>query len=166
MLDTNKIHQGHTLELLKQLDSDSIDCIITSPPYYGLRAYPNSETIWDGYASGVIKDGKELQCVHKFNISAHHTPGQSDKNTTLSPIDGLEKSWEEGFCTRCRAWKGQLGLEPDYKMYLNHMLQITAELRRVLKPSGTLWWNMGDTYSSNSSYSSKGRQGYEEKKEC
>ena len=34
-------------------------------------------------------------------------------------------------------------------MYLNHMLQITAQLKRVLKPSGTLWWNMGDTYAGS-----------------
>ena len=57
MLDTNKIHQGHTLELLKKLDNDSIDCIITSPPYYGLRAYPNSETIWEG----------QEDCQHEWN---------------------------------------------------------------------------------------------------
>ncbi len=32
----NKIHQGNTLEVLKKLPSNSVDTIITSPPYWGL----------------------------------------------------------------------------------------------------------------------------------
>ena len=50
-------------------------------------------------------------------------------------------------------WQGQLGLEPDYRMYLDHLLMVTAELKRVLKPTGTLWWNMGDSYNNNPSNS-------------
>jgi len=49
-------------------------------------------------------------------------------------------------CIHCGAWKGQLGLEPTYQMYLEHLLMITAELKRILKKTGTLFWNMGDTY--------------------
>jgi site-specific DNA-methyltransferase (adenine-specific) len=38
----NKIHQGDALEILKQMPSDFVDCIITSPPYWSCRAYlPN-----------------------------------------------------------------------------------------------------------------------------
>ncbi len=29
----NKIHQGHSLELLKQMPNEFVDCVITSPPY-------------------------------------------------------------------------------------------------------------------------------------
>lgn len=35
----NKVIQGDSLDLLKQLPKDSIDCVITSPPYWGLRDY-------------------------------------------------------------------------------------------------------------------------------
>jgi DNA modification methylase len=38
-LELNKIYQGDSLEVLKTFPSESIDCIITSPPYYGLRDY-------------------------------------------------------------------------------------------------------------------------------
>lgn len=38
-MEVNKIIQGDSLEVLKELPSESIDCIITSPPYYGLRDY-------------------------------------------------------------------------------------------------------------------------------
>lgn len=166
----NKITQGHTLELLKQLDSDSIDCIITSPPYYGLRAYPNSETIWDE----PWLDEKTLACFgHEWGetiIERTDTTGfernrkglnkaaeLADGNPRQATTDNPPVERKSNFCIHCGAWKGQLGLEPDYKMYLNHMLQITAELRRVLKPSGTLWWNMGDTYAgSGNGYGGEG----------
>lgn len=39
MNDTRKIYQGDCLEILKQLPDESIDCCVTSPPYYGLRDY-------------------------------------------------------------------------------------------------------------------------------
>lgn len=37
--DKGMILQGDTLEMLKTLDSESVDCVITSPPYWGLRDY-------------------------------------------------------------------------------------------------------------------------------
>jgi len=88
---TVQIINGNALEELKKLPDESVDCIITSPPYYGLRAYKGAETNWGD-------------------------------------------------------WQGQLGLEPTYQMYLDHLLMITKELKRVLKKTGTLFWNMGDTY--------------------
>ncbi|MEM3873404.1 MAG: site-specific DNA-methyltransferase [Nitrososphaeria archaeon] len=94
----------HVLDALKELPDESVDCIVTSPPYYGLRTYTGSETIWGG----------DSNCEHE-----------------------------------CDAWKGQLGLEPTYQMYLDHLLMVTAELKRVLKPSGTMFWNMGDSYASS-----------------
>jgi len=35
----NKILQGNTLDILKKLPDECIDCAITSPPYFGLRDY-------------------------------------------------------------------------------------------------------------------------------
>jgi site-specific DNA-methyltransferase (adenine-specific) len=42
--------------------------------------------------------------------------------------------------------KGQIGLEPTLDQYLETMLAVTDELKRVLKREGTLWWNHGDSY--------------------
>lgn len=39
MIDTRKIYHGDCLEILKQLPDESVDCCVTSPPYYGLRDY-------------------------------------------------------------------------------------------------------------------------------
>lgn len=43
-------------------------------------------------------------------------------------------------------WEGQLGLESHPQMYIDHLVEIFREVRRVLKGSGSLWLNLGDTY--------------------
>jgi len=85
-LPVNKIINGDVLEALKRLPSDSIDCIVTSPPYWSLRDY------------------------------------------------GVE---------------GQIGLEPTLDEYLDKLLQVTKELKRILKPTGVMFWNHGDNYSGS-----------------
>jgi DNA modification methylase len=45
-------------------------------------------------------------------------------------------------------YDGQWGLEPTYKEYLENLWSMMDEIWRVLKPSGTVWINLGDTYSS------------------
>ena len=51
--------------------------------------------------------------------------------------------------------EGQLGLEKTLDEYLSKMLAITAELKRVLKKTGTLWWNHGDSYGTGSGAGSR-----------
>jgi DNA modification methylase len=82
-----KIYIGEALEVLKQLPSESVDCVMTSPPYWALRDY------------------------------------------------GVE---------------GQLGLESDFNSYINRLCDIFDEVKRVLKPTGTCWVNIGDTYYTKS----------------
>jgi len=86
-LYTNKIIHGDILATLKLLPTESIDCVITSPPYWQLRDY---------------------------------------------------------------GWKGQWGLEKTYDDYLHHLWQMMDELKRILKPQGTIWINLGDTYGTQS----------------
>ena len=38
-MELNKIHCGNSLDLLKQLDDESVDMVMTSPPYDNLREY-------------------------------------------------------------------------------------------------------------------------------
>lgn len=52
------------------------------------------------------------------------------------------------FCTKCGAWKGQLGQEPTLKLYVKHIVDVMDEVKRVLKPEGSCWLNLGDTYAS------------------
>jgi len=54
----------------------------------------------------------------------------------------------------------QIGMENTFDEYINKLCDIFDEVKRVLRDDGTCWVNIGDTYSSQSSYSEKGRQGY------
>lgn len=74
------------LEGLKKLPNNHVDCVVTSPPYFGLRDY------------------------------------------------GVE---------------GQLGLESTPDDFINRLLNIFTEIKRVLKPTGTVWVNLGDSYAGS-----------------
>jgi DNA modification methylase len=47
-------------------------------------------------------------------------------------------------------YEGQWGLEPTYNQYLEHLWELMDEIYRVLKPDGTCWVNLGDTYGTQS----------------
>ncbi len=51
--------------------------------------------------------------------------------------------------TPCRAWEGALGSEPTIDMYVGHMVHVCREIKRVLRPDGTFWLNMGDSYNGS-----------------
>ncbi len=52
---------------------------------------------------------------------------------------------------------GQYGLEATADLYIHTMRAVFAEVRRVLRPEGTLWLNLGDSYSLNSGGAPKKR---------
>lgn len=55
------------------------------------------------------------------------------------------------FKLRNYAVEGQFGLESDVDLWVEHLLSLSAEIHRVLVPTGTCWLNLGDTYSSHPS---------------
>jgi len=75
---------------------------------------------------------------------------------TLSNEERQEMQQKSNFCSKCGAWKGQLGLEPTFDLYIKHLCDIFDEVKRVLKPTGTCWVNLGDTYASNGGKKSDG----------
>lgn len=82
--DSVTLHLGDVVAEMSGLEPESVDCIVTSPPYFWMRDY------------------------------------------------GVE---------------GQIGLERTPADYVDVMLAVSAEMLRVLKPTGTLWLNIGDAYS-------------------
>jgi site-specific DNA-methyltransferase (cytosine-N4-specific) len=62
---------------------------------------------------------------------------------------------KEGFC-HCGAWKGQLGLEPTWQLFIKHMVEISSLIKRVLKPTGSYYLVMGDTYCAKPKSSNSG----------
>ncbi len=89
MLEINKVHCGDCLSLMKDIPDESINCCVTSPPYWGLRDY------------------------------------------------GVD---------------GQLGLEKTPEEYVDKLVKVFMEVKRVLRSDGTLWLNLGDTYAASRSY--------------
>jgi len=147
----NKIHCGNAYELLKQMPSESVDCVITSPPYYGLRDYgdetitiyggdPNCEHEWSEKRMTLVHENRNF--LKGTQEEVHGKRG----TTYIRKFDDRTC----GFCVKCGAWKGQLGLEPDWRMYVDHLVELFREVKRVLKKTGSLWLNIGDTYASKS----------------
>ena len=138
------IRQGHVLDRLKEIPDNSIDCIITSSPYYGLRNYGASDIVWD----------ETMKCEHQWGDTIP-TQYEGGGNRGVSeewqrPSREAQKGATAGnFCVKCNAWKGELGQEPSYKLFIIHLLQVAKELKRVLKPSGTMFWNLSDAYSGS-----------------
>lgn len=60
-----------------------------------------------------------------------------------------DHQWEGDRCTLCNAWKGQLGLEPSPYEYIQHLCNIFDQVKRVLKPTGACWVDIGDTYNGS-----------------
>lgn len=81
-----ELRQGDVLAELGRMEADSVHCVVTSPPYWGLRDY-------------------EME--------------------------------------------GQIGLEDTIEEYVEKLAQVFEEVRRVLRPDGTLWLNMGDSYAGS-----------------
>ena len=126
-LPINKIIHGNALRVLKKLPSESVDCIITSPPYWGLRDYgEEADTIWGG----------DPYCEHEWVLKIRKDSVERDNI----------KGFRSGFCKKCGSWFGQLGLEPSLEMYIEHLLEIMKELKRVLKKTGVIFWVHGDSY--------------------
>ena len=134
------------LKALKQMPDESVDMQITSPPYWALRDYgEGTEHIWDGDKDCEHKWGKEIKNVgHRKNDGL----GKSTLGLSKATINQQEAKQSGGnFCPKCGAWKGQLGLEPTFDLYIKHLCDIFDEVKRVLKKDGTCWVNLGDTYS-------------------
>lgn len=148
---TNKIICGNVLTELKKFPDECIDTTITSPPYWGLGNYGKStKTIWGGNPNCKHRwSGHKVSLLHE-NRQGLGRPGRINAAATgkFSDLHGFHTSFA-GFCVKCGAWCGQLGLEPTLEMFINHLLLITAELKRVLKPTGVIFWNHGDAYASS-----------------
>ncbi|HET6497158.1 MAG TPA: DNA methyltransferase, partial [Thermoleophilia bacterium] len=52
---------------------------------------------------------------------------------------GDDYVWPDG-------WVGQLGLEPSAELFVEHLVIIFREVRRLLADDGVLWLNIGDSY--------------------
>lgn len=138
------ILQGHVINKLREIPSESIQTCVTSPPYWGLRVYGVPPQIWP--------DSLPLCEGHNFGESP--TAGDiRDRTPNGALVTNNRKFGKKNgrpyadVCLKCGAWRGDLGLEPTPDLYIKHIVQVFEEVRRVLKKDGTLWLNLGDSYA-------------------
>jgi len=138
-----KLIHGDCLNVLKKIESESINCVITSPPYWNLRDYQTD--LWEG---------GNIDCDHKIPIN------EVDPKNPQGTSHNVRFIKEN--CYKCGAKRidKQIGLESDFRTYIINLCDIFDEIKRILKKDGTCFVNLGDTYMNNSSYSNSGRQGY------
>ena len=131
-----KILQGDSLEVLKTLEPESVNCCITSPPYWGLRDYGTGK--WEGGDSN---------CSHKRDSKQSELTQTGHRNLDGAVGDGIYKD----ICKRCGAIRkdNQIGLELTPQEYVEKMVAVFAQVKRVLRKDGTLWINLGDSYSGS-----------------
>ncbi len=144
------------------LADKSVHCVVTSPPYWGLRDYGVEPTIWGG----------DPGCRHEWDVFTHIPQPHGDDGTGGN-LDGGRATQaqtrigpvESAVCRRCGAWRGVLGLEPVHDClawargeppcnvcYVCHLRVIFGEIWRVLRDDGTVWLNLGDSYASSGTW--------------
>jgi len=149
-MEVNRIYNESCLETLARMPNEFIDCVVTSPPYYGLRSYGTEPQIWGG----------DKDCNHIWG--EHYTPPNGGKshperpsavgaNRSMNDMPIRGEGYTTHFCQLCNAWRGELGLEPTFQLYISHLIDIFREVKRVLKKTGTVWVNLGDSYAGTGS---------------
>ena len=140
-MELNKVYLGNSLEVIKTFPDESVDCVVTSPPYYGLRDYGTGTWI-----------GGDPNCPHyrtskASELTATGHKGMQEKGEAVG--DGIYKS----VCPLCGAVRKdeQIGLEETPEDYIERLVTLFREIRRVLKKEGTCWVNLGDSYNSTPS---------------
>ena len=131
------IYHGNVVDVLAELPEQSVDCCITSPPYWGLRDYGLPAMVWGG----------DPDCEHCFYFP-------SEKGNVIALNQPAK-----GFCVKCGAWLGCHGLEPTVALWVKHEVEIFRQVRRVLKDDGTVWLNLGDAYASRGGAGWQGKHG-------
>ncbi|KKN13092.1 hypothetical protein LCGC14_1009820 [marine sediment metagenome] len=133
-------------DALAAMPEGSVQTCITSPPYWGLRDYGLEPVVWGG--EGCEHEwGEDLAGDTRTDNFKSWANNARDGNP---PPDAPHIARSQGtFCRRCSAWRGTLGLEPTPALYVEHIVQVFREVRRVLRDDGTLWLNLGDSYASS-----------------
>lgn len=124
-----------------ELPDESIQMVVTSPPYWGLRKYSGQQDlIWgDNHCEHEWETTPPRRSRGINDVGSHPKQGQD-----AAAFDALPSHT----CHLCGAWHGAYGLEPTVELYTQHTVEILREIRRVLRKDGVCFWNVGDSYAS------------------
>jgi DNA modification methylase len=139
-----QILMGDCRAVLQTLPAESVHCVVTSPPYWGLRDYGTAK--WEGGDAGC---DHAMPVSYKSSTLGASTGGRSEETHKRS-IDAQATPYRNK-CAKCGATRidSQLGLEQTPAEYVERMVEVFREVRRVLRKDGTIWLNLGDSYAAN-----------------
>ena len=142
-MERNKIYLGNCLEVLKTLPDNSINCCITSPPYYGLRDYGTGKWVGGNFECRHIISHKRVNSV--CGVGSHSTMESNNIPVGSTIIKKV--------CPLCGAIRedNQIGLEESPEEYIKRLVDVFSDVYRILKDDGTLWINIGDSYVGSGS---------------
>ena len=143
------------LKGMEKLENESIDFCMTSPPYWSLRDYgKGTESVWGG----------DKNCKHEWLQNIQKPKGgKGSKSANVGAnkndfINMRDHNVKTKLCKKCGAWKGQIGLEEHPNMFIEHLVEVFRELKRVLKKQGSFYLNLGDTYFGSGAGTDKTNQ--------
>jgi DNA modification methylase len=141
-----QILTGDCRDILPTLAAGSVQCCVTSPPYWGLRDYGTAQ--WEGGEAGC--DHLEPNIGYRQDGARGNRAGDMDTAFHGSPRSNLAEKPYKHECAKCGARRidSQLGLEATPEEYIANLVGVFRAVWRVLRDDGTCWINLGDTYAS------------------
>ena len=149
----------------------SVQAIVCSPPYYGLRAYQGDQNVeWPTVEYAPMPGlppiriaGCEPGREHEWVNQPPRKPGQVEQTKWKDAVAaGAGQTQGMGaYCAKCGGWRGGLGNEPTLEAYIGHLILCLREWRRVLRPDGVCFVNLGDSYSGSGVGGGGNRKGNE-----
>lgn len=155
-----RIIQGNALDVLAEIPAESVQCVVTSPPYWGLRVYAGEQGFVWGNGHCEHEWGEDL--LADTRDESFKGWGNAVRDGQALPAAPHIKVSQGSVCTVCGCWRGAYGLEPTVEMYVEHTVEILREIRRVLRPDGVVFWNIGDSYTSGNRQGHGTRTGYKQ----
>jgi DNA modification methylase len=161
---TVKLYLGEVREVLRRLPEKSVQCVVTSPPYWGLRDYGTGT--WeggDGECNHVKTTNEQVHRSSTLGPTAEQKSrgDYSREHPATNAAFKSKAAQYNGQCKKCGARRidQQLGSEPSPdcgtqgkaqcgKCFVCSMVSVFREVKRVLRDDGTLWLNLGDSYCS------------------
>ena len=147
---------GNCIESMEKIPNNSIHCCITSPPYWGLRDYGTAK--WEGGDEKCEHKEAKEKSRYDYDLSKART------GTHKGAKEGTDQAKWKDICPTCGAKKvdNQLGLEKTPEEYVNNLVEVFREVKRVLRDDGTLWLNLGDSYWGGKGASGQGSPEYQD----
>lgn len=142
-----RLYHGNILYVLKGLPAKSVQCTVTSPPYWGLRNYEpqewfDSEEQARGWACSEANRCNKFKTFGGTTRYIAKPATHSEQRKQWLGAIGIETLWGDG------SWCAY-GSEKTPDEFVEHTVEIFREVYRVLRDDGTLWLNFGDSYTAS-----------------